>query len=202
MIRTALEFIRKELEIFMVARENDSNYSPGNVVDLKGVASPEGKINFSDTMHITVMLAGVEEERRIGKVPVRVPVENNQWTYLNAPVELNLNVLFVASNSNYETALRDLSDVILFFQSNPVFDAAGYPALNAGASDPANKPWQLVDKIIFQMSSLSFEQLNNLWSMIGLKYLPSIVYRMKMLTVFDTQAKSKAPSITEMNISD
>lgn len=186
----------------MVSRENDINYTIGNVVDLKSISSPEGKVNFNDSMHITIMLAGVEEERRTGKVPVKIPIENNQWSYLNAPVEIDLNVLFVANNSNYETALRDLSDVILFFQSNPVFDSTLYPALNAGASDSENKPWQLIEKITCHIMSLSFEQLNNLWSIVGLKYLPSMVYRMKMLTVFDTRARSKAPAITEMNMSD
>lgn len=202
MIRTALEFIKKELETFMVARENDAAYSPGNVVDLRAISLPDGKVNLNDAMHITMMMVGVEEERREGKRPYYIPVENNQVVRLNAPVEINLNVLFVANNSNYETALRDLSDVISFFQSNTVFDSAKYPNLNAGASDPDKKPWQTIDKMIFRMMSLSIEQQNNLWSMLGPKYLPSIVYRMNMLTVFDNKAQSKAPVITEMGIAD
>lgn len=202
MIRTALEFIKKELETFIVARQNDAAYSLGNVVDLKAIALPDGKVNLNDAMHITIMLVGVEEERWEGKHPYYVPIENNQVIQLNAPVKVNLNVLFVANNSSYETALRDLSDVICFFQSNVVFDAYKYPALNAGATDPVNKPWQTVEKIIFRIMSLTFEQQNNLWGMLGCKYLPSIVYRMNMLTAFDNKAQSKVPVITEMGISD
>lgn len=186
----------------MVSRENDATYSSGNVVDLRAIALPDGKVNLNDAMHITIMLVGIEEERREGKRPYYLPVENNQVIQLNGPVEVDLNILFVANNSNYETALRDLSYVLLFFQSASVFDSASYPALNEGASDPQNKPWQTIDKIIFRIISLSFEQQNNLWSMLGPKYLPSMVYRMKMLTVFDHKAQGKAPVITEMGIAD
>lgn len=202
MIRTALEFIKKELESFIVSRENDSGYSAGNVVDLRSIVLPDGKVNLNDAMHITMMLTGIEEERLEGKRPYYIPADNNQVVQLNAPVEINLNILFAATNSHYETALRDLSDVILFFQSNAVFDGSRYPALNAGASDPDHKPWQTIDKIILRMMSLSFEQQNNLWGMLGSKYIPSIVYRMKMLTVFDYRAQSKAPVITEMNVAE
>lgn len=202
MIRTALEFLKNELETFIIARENDAAYSKGSVVDLRSVASPDGKVNLNDAMHVTLMLVGVEEERREGKRPYYIPIENNQVARLNAPVEVNLNVLFVANNSNYETALRDLSNVIGFFQSNAVFDVLRYPALNANVLHPDNKPWQTIDKLIFRMMSLSFEQQNNLWSMLGPKYIPSIVYRMNMLTIFDNKAQSKAPVITEMGISD
>jgi len=201
MIRTALQFIQKELEAYIVSRENDSSYTTGHVVDLKPPALPNGNINLNDATHITIIMVGVEEERREGKRPYYVPTEDKQFLQLNPPVEVNLNLLFIANNSNYETALRDLSNVICFFQSNYTFDEQRYPSLNGGATDPNNKPWQLIERLSFQMLSLSFEQQNNLWGMLGPKYIPSIVYRMKMLTAFDTKGKEKAPAITELNLS-
>ena len=108
----------------------------------------------------------------------------------------------MAHNSAYATALRDLSDVISFFQSNPVFDEQKYPALNATVSEPDKKPWQLIERLSFSLHNMSFEQMNNLWAMCGSKYIPSIVYKMKMLTIFETKAKEKSTAITEMNIDD
>lgn len=200
MIRTALEFIKKELDAYIVAIEDDAaHYTIGNVVDLKSIALPNGNINLTDTTHITIMLVGVEEERREGKRPYYLPTDDKQFLRLNPPVELDLYLLFVANNSNYETALRDLSDVIGFFQSNAVFDSTKYPSLNADVTDPDKKPWQLVDRLSFKLCSLSFEQQNNLWGMLGPKYLPNVVYRMNMLTVFDTKGKDKTPAVTELN---
>ena len=200
-IRTALEFIRKTLESYIVDREEeqDPSYTTGNVVDLKSVVQPDGAINVTDMTHVTVMLVGIDEERREGKRPYYVPTEDKQFLRLNPPIELDLFVLFVAHNKNYDTALRDLSDVLGFFQAHPVFDAKKYPALNESVSEPDKKPWQLIARLSVTLHSLSFEQQNNLWALLGSKYLPSVVYRMKMLTLFETKSDDKVASIDELN---
>lgn len=203
MIRTALEFIKNELDAYIVDREQDpAHYSIGNVVDLKPMSTPGGAVNITDTTHVTIMLAGVEEERREGKRPYYIPSGDKEFLKLNPPVELDLFLLFAAHNNHYETALRDISNVIAFFQSNIIFDDQRFPALNATVIDQANKPWQLIERLSFKLYSLSFEQQNNLWSMLGTKYLPSVVYKVNMLTVFDTRSKEVATAITEINIAD
>ena len=115
-----------------------------------------------------------EEE---GKRAYYLPTDDNQFMRLQAPVELNLCVLFIAHSSEYTTALRDLSDVVSFFQANPVFDGQKYPTLNSSVLQPDRKPWQLIDRLSFSLHPLSFEQQNNLWSMLGAKYMPSVVYK-------------------------
>jgi hypothetical protein len=200
MLRTALEFIKKELDAYMADRENDiANYSPGSIVDLKSIVSVTGNVEFDNNKHIMMMLAGIEEERRVGKHPYIVPADNNRFARLNPPVELDLFVLFIAYNSDYPTALRDVSDVVAFFQANNVFDEQRYPGLNAGVMDPANKPWQLIDRLTFRLLNFSFELQNNLWGMLGGKYLPSVIYKMNMLTVFDTKSKDTVAAITNIN---
>lgn len=200
MIRTALEFIKKELDAYIVERENDvANYTLGNVVDLKSIVLPNGNINLDNNKHVTIMLVGMEEERREGKRPYIIPADDNKFLRLNPPVELDLFILFAAHSSDYETALRDLSDVISFFQANTVFDEQKYPALNAGVSEADKKPWQLIERLSFRLYNFSFEQQNNLWAMLGGKYIPSAVYKMNMLTVFDTKSKERTTPITELN---
>jgi hypothetical protein len=201
MIRTALEFIKKELDAYIAARENDlANYAPGSIVDLKSLVSLNGNINLDNNKHITVLLAGIEEERREGKRPYVIPADNNNFLTLNPPVEINLFLLFVAHSSDYETALRDLSDVIAFFQSNAVFDEARFPDLNASVTQPDLKPWQLIDRLSFRLSNLSFEQQNNLWAMFGGKYMPSAVYKATLLTVFDTKSREMLKPITQLGV--
>ncbi len=196
-----MQFIRNALESYIVEREQDStnNYTLGNVVDLKSVVQPDGTINVTDTTHVTVMLVGIDEERREGKRPYYVPTEDKQFFRLNPPIELDLFVLFVAHNKNYDTALRDLSDVLGFFQAHPVFDAKKYPALNESVSEPDKKPWQLITRLSVTLHSLTFEQQNNLWALLGSKYLPSVVYRVRMLTLFETTSDDKVASIDELN---
>jgi Pvc16 N-terminal domain len=203
MIRTALEFIQKQLDAYMVEREQDAaDYITGNVVELQSVVSPDGTFTAKDTNHITIMLAGLDEERREGKRPHYIPTDDKQYLKLNPPVELDLFVLFIAHKKDYGTALRDLSDVISFFQANPVFDEEKNPSLNATVLEPDKKPWQLIERLVFTLHTLSFEQQNNLWAMLGSKYIPSVVYKMKMITVFETKGKEKTPAVTEMNFTE
>jgi len=203
MIRTALEFIKKELDAYIVEREQDpANYTAGNVVDLKSLVLPNGTINITDTTHITIMLTGIEEERKEGKRPVFIPANDREFFRLNPPVELDLLILFAAHNKDYETALRDLASVVAFFQANIFFDEQRYPSLNATVIEPTNKPWQLIERLSFRLHNLSFEQQNNLWAMLGSKYIPSVVYKMNMLTVFETRGKDKVPPVTEVNFTE
>ena len=130
MIRTALEFVKSSLDAYIVEREQDASYPKGSV-DLKSIVHPNGTIDITDTSHVTIMLVGIDEERREGKRPQYIPTDDKQFLKLNPPVEIDLYLLFVASNKDYPTALRDLSDVLAFFQANPVFDATKFPALNA-----------------------------------------------------------------------
>lgn len=203
MIRTALGFVKKELDAYIAARENDvANYAPGTIVDIKSLVSLNGNINVDNNKHITVMLVGIEEERREGKRPYILPAENNNFITLNPPIEINLHLLFVAHSNDYETALRDLSDVIAFFQSNVVFDEQKFPDLNATVIQPELKPWQLIDRISFRLLNLSFEQQNNLWAMFGGKYMPSAVYKMTLLTLFDTRSRKLSKPITQLGVQE
>jgi hypothetical protein len=203
MIRTALEFIKKELDAYIADREQDpALYGTGHIVDLKPVALPNGNVNITGTTHITLMLAGVDEEMREGKRPYFMPTDDKQFIKLNPPVELDLFLLFAAHNDHYETALRDLGSVISFFQANPVFTEQQFPGLNASVTDPVNKPWQLIERLSFKLYGLSFEHQFNLWSMLGTKYIPNVMYKVNMLTIFDNKGKEKAPSVTEFKIAE
>ncbi len=201
MIRTALEFIKKELDAYVASRENDpANYTPGSIVDIKALISPNGNINIDGNTHITIMVASIEEEKREGKRPYIIPSDHNTFSKRNPPIEINLFLLLVANSSDYPTALRDLSDIIGFFQSNVVFTEQSYPGLNASVTDPEAKPWQLIDRLTFRIHNFSFEQQNNLWGMFGGKYIPSIVYKMNLLTAFDQKSKDDTPAITQLGV--
>lgn len=201
MIRTALEFIKTELDAFVADRENDpANYAAGNIVDINSIVLPNGNINLDSNKHITITLAGMEEERREGKRPYIMAADDNKFLKLNPPIEINLFLLFIAHSGNYETALRDLSDVIAFFQANVVFDEQRFPNLNASVAEPDIKPWQLIERLSFRLSNLSFEQQNNLWAMFGGKYIPSALYKMTLLTIFNTKSRETSTPITQLGI--
>ena len=63
--------------------------------------------------------------------------------------------------------------------------------------DKMNTPMlsDIVDKIILEFFNTDLQQLTNLWGMIGAKYLPSVVYKVKMLTFSNDTIFEEIPLI-------
>jgi hypothetical protein len=70
-----------------------------------------------------------------------------------------------------------VSYVIQFFQAKNVFTPE-----NTTELDPR------VQKLIIELHPMSFEQQNYLWGMVGGKYLPSALYKFRLLVIQDNLA--------------
>lgn len=106
----------------------------------------------------------------------------------NAPVHLNLLLLFAAtfSGTNYPEALKFISHTIAFFQSRPVFNHQNTPEL-----DPR------IDKLVLDIENLSISDLSNLWGILSGKYMPSVLYRMRMVAIDSGQLSGQAPTVIQ-----
>lgn len=105
----------------------------------------------------------------------------------NDPVHLNLMLMFAAtfSGSNYPEALKFISHTIAFFQSHPVLDHQNSPEL-----DPR------IDRLVLDIENLNTSDLSNLWSILRGTYMPSILYRMRMVTIDSHQLTGQLPYVT------
>ena len=125
-----------------------------------------------------VTLVNIEEERNARCVNNYVKV-NERIEYKNPKVFLNLFCLFAVNHNSYETSLQYLSLIIQFFQYRNVINQKNTPPDNGLVLDPK------IDKLIFDMVSLNAEQINHLWAVLGGKYIPSVLYKVRMLTIED-----------------
>ncbi len=53
-----------------------------------------------------------------------------------------------------------------------------------------------IEKLVFEMASITPEQLNNIWGSLGAKYMPSVVYKVRMLTFDNNIVREYRPLIT------
>ena len=180
MIDLALAFLTKELNGYLLARTGETfgdAQLTRPVDDIGRWVVPED--------HIGVSLLNVDEERVMkAQLPEAIFV-NGRQVMLEPEIKLNLDVLFAANFKQYPQALKYLSRVITFFQAHPRFASEDYPAL-----DPA------IDRLIPELRSLGFEQLNQLWAFIGGKQLPSVVYRVRLVALQDMEPRSTGQPIT------
>lgn len=179
MIHTSLSFITNELNEHLKLRTKSLT---GNMVYLTSVATETGVVIPDKS--VGVSLINIEEERVYKDQ--RSSMINNQGNveYLNPEIKLNLYVLISAnfqddtigddSANDYLEGLKQLSMIISFFQAKNVFTPDNSPSL--ASFDPNLK------KLVVELYSYSFEQLYNFWSVVGTKYLPSVLYKIRMVT--------------------
>ncbi len=90
-----------------------------------------------------------------------------------APLYLNL-YLMVAGNfsgGNYSEGLKFISTAVSFFQRQPMMDQHNTPALD-----------KRIEKLMLDIENMSMQDLSSLWGMLGGKYLPSVLYKVRMVT--------------------
>lgn len=123
---------------------------------------------------IVISLINIEENR-ISRDPRNYIKSGTDMLLKNPAVHLNLTLLFSAIRTDgnaYEGALQNLQAVILFFQGKSVFDHTNTIGLDPG-----------IEKLLFEMVSVNTEQLNNFWAILGGRYQPSVIYKMRMITI-------------------
>ncbi|HSV09748.1 MAG TPA: DUF4255 domain-containing protein [Hanamia sp.] len=176
MIYESLYIIRQEL------KNNLINADYGNISEI--VNDPN---NNGLNGEVIISLINIEENR-ISRDPNNFIRKDSGIILKNPAIHLNLTLLFTSVRpiGGYESSLKDLQNVIGVFQRKFVFDHSNTPNLN-----------QNIEKLILDMESLTLQQLHEIWSVLGGRYFPSVVYRMRMVTI-DYVSETKGPLIEEI----
>lgn len=171
---------------------------PGHTDDplvLSNISRVNDGDEFTQNMKDKLVLSIVNiEEDRIAKLQDNFIKENNVIKYKNPAVPLNLTLLFAATHDDYPTAIALLEKIIRFFQIKFVFTPADTPELDA--VNQLNNFY--IEKIIFDWLNLNLEQVHQLWTTLGGHYMPSIVFKMRMLVIDEQNIQAQALPIKEI----
>ncbi|MBI3135504.1 MAG: DUF4255 domain-containing protein [Bacteroidetes bacterium] len=188
MIHTALKFLVDEVNEFIALKASGDTTR----VELNALVDQDGQIKIGIDK-IGCSLVNIEEER-IGKTQTPyAPAVNGNSVKRNPPVKLNLYILFAANPNvdttmtNYEEGLKLISFIITFFQSKNYFTQANSPGLDSQ-----------IEKLIVELYSLPVEQQNYLWGSLGAKYMPSVLYRIRLLEMQENALTETAPVIDQI----
>ena len=181
MIADAIEFVRKEVRDHLgVADDEVIINSARRLVE---EANPPGAY---------LSLVNVQEETTLRNTP-HVERKLGQTVYVEPPVYLNLHLLFAFEFLTYAASLTHLSKTVELFQSKRWFS----PETQSG---PGANPFPAsLEKLVFEMVNMNFEELNNLWGVLGGAYFPSVVYKVRLVKV-QLDADAPAPEITTIQL--
>ncbi len=145
----------------------------------------EGKNNSLDANNLAFTVVNIE-------------VENNRTTnspYLKQsggiikqypPINLNVYILISScfKTEQYLEGLHWLSEAISFFQNKPVFDSRNTPDLSPE-----------IEKLTMELVNVDIQQQGHFWAALSSKYMPSVIYKMKQVSITENKMKAILPMI-------
>ncbi len=146
----------------------------------------EDHVNFLDSNDpisfpantITPYLINIAEDRIYRKGDrYREITKEGQSFQVNPEINLNLQVLFVAKFDDYKQSLNFLSYIIKYFQVNRFFDPLSAPEL----SDTG------IEKLLVELITLPLAEQNEVWNSLHVTYLPSVLYKVSLLSYVDDE---------------
>jgi len=172
MIHTVLSVLKSRLnEYFTIKTGQD-----GDIVKFIDSGNND-PISFTNNA-VTPFLINISEDRIFREANQFAGVARNGIrTQLYPEVRIELLVLFISKFSDYNQALKFISFVIKYFQANRMFDQANTPEL-AGEG---------IEKLVLELVSLPLEEQNQVWHSLNTSYLPSVLYKIRVLTYLDEE---------------
>jgi hypothetical protein len=139
---------------------------------------------------VVLSLVNVEEERLSRDQEIKIKQPDGSIQKVSPGVKLNLYLFFTANfPSGYNEAVKSISYIISFFQAKSIFDRSNTPGLDPNIS-----------RIVFELYTMSFEQINHIWGALGAKLIPSVMYRARVITIKEGDVEAIGEPIREIVI--
>jgi hypothetical protein len=193
MIHPVLKFLAEQLNAYIeeVKKTGDGVESP--YVILQNISRLDEDA-LKNTNKLLVSLLNIAEEASLKNNPDYAKVRNDVVSYGNSPLNLNLFLMVTAFMTNYENALIYLSNALTFFQGKNTFNLQNSTTEVEGLPDDFH--------IILDIYTLSFEQLNYVWSTLGGKQHPFICYKVRLVGMERESTRETRGVIKEIHIND
>jgi len=189
MINESLQFIADELNKYLTLKLGPSGDPPRLVTgNISRVFDPEAGTGLNNKAILS--LVNVEEDR-VAKQQENFVKTDISTRYKSPQLYLNLYILIAVNRTLYSDSLTWLNYILQFFQYQNVFTPISHPALDSR-----------IQKLIVDLYSLNFEQVNHLWSTLGGKYLPSVLYKVRQITVDEDITTSEGGFIKQIQIDE
>ena len=141
--------------------------------ELSGIINQDGSLASLSENKVLITLLNIEKE----------PFSASSHIVGRQKLSLNLLVIFSChfSNSNYSEGLRFLDLIITYFEENYTLEAQNIYDGN--------------NKIKIEIETSNIDNVHNIWATIGAKYLPSVVYKLRMIVVDSNNISAFTPAV-------
>ena len=157
------------------------------VVVVSNLLEQDGTVATHVNNKIVLSLVNIEKENAVMAQPRGGASPAMRSIVSNPPIYFNLYLMFASyfSGSNYQEGLKFISQTIGYFQGQSVFDQQNSPGLDRNIS-----------KLVMDIYNLDITNLSNLWGVLSGKYLPSVLYKVRIVMVDSSAVRSQETVIS------
>lgn len=159
-----------------------------DVVVVSNILEQDGTVATHVDNKIVVSLVNIEKDSLpLSQQNINAPTAS-RIPVTNLPIHFNLYLMFASyfSGGNYREGLKFLSNTISYFQGQSVFDHENSPEMDRS-----------IEKLVLDIQNLSMDDLSNLWGILSGKYLPSVLYKVRMVSYDSTAVKGQTPEVSK-----
>ena len=189
MLASSIAFIRDELDLFCKQRL-DINES---CVIVNNLGTPNGNPILENQNKIIITLINICQETN-KQFYGGFKKSGEQIAKVRPAQMFAIDLLFTSQFDDYEEALKFIDTVLMFFQLNPTLQKKNVRSEEPGGS--AAEKTQLE----FEVHNVEMRESYSLWNSLGVKYAPSIVYKMKYLVVDGGKVIDSVPEIKIVDV--
>ncbi|HEX2580465.1 MAG TPA: Pvc16 family protein [Dongiaceae bacterium] len=188
-IKNVLELLCRNLDDAL------RTYDPhnGDRVILSNLTDHEGR-PYTETKNKVVMtLISIQHDTTISTYNRYVSLPDNKFVQVAAPVYINLLLLFFANfyDQNYAEGLEAISRTISHFQQRPTLTHSEFPELDSR-----------IDKLALEIVNLDLAQTNHILGMLGVKCLPAVCYRLRMIPFHAEKMQGFTPGVVAVSVQE
>jgi hypothetical protein len=184
MINKALQFTNDVLDQFLKNRFglDDSKSLLNTLIEASG-SLPQSNQN-----KVVISLINIEKETTKPYYVRHQKTGNGNFSEISPAERYNLDILISSNFDDYNETLKFLNAVILFFQVNPVLDATSFSTIPPGLA-----------KLDFEIEKITYHQMQSLWTAMGAKYQPSVIYKMRLVTIQGDETTGFTPASSNIS---
>jgi Pvc16 N-terminal domain len=168
MIMSALQFTNDVLDQYL---KNKFSLDDRKVI-LNNIIDSNGSIPLANQNKVVLSLINIEKETSKPFYQRNQKLVNGNFADVNPAERYNLDVLITSNFDDYAETLKFLNAAIQFFQTNVSLDSSGFSNIPKG-----------INKLEFDIEKISYHQMHSLWTAMGAKYQPSVIYKMRLVTI-------------------
>ncbi len=184
MIDAAIKQIQDSVNLHLMQTSGRAE----DVVVTSNLMEQDGTVSPHVNDKIVISLVNIEKDTTAVSQQRVANASTMRSTVTSPPLNVNLYLMFASyfGGNRYPVGLEFISRTILYLQGQSVFDRHNSPELDARIS-----------KLVLDIHNLDINDLSNLWGVLGGKYLPSVLYKVRMVTMDSSAITGQVSSILQ-----